>query len=753
MNKHYPTKASVTLKIAALIKREAKLPISERMSSRMVKCASVLGENEFIGWQMLIPKMGLVDITLFGSDALVKSDLEWIAEKTGKPGKEKYSNKSFNAVDKLYELYLPVAENRAGSGIGFGAEVTGQVGESFEWPIAYSSQFAEILRVLQSRGAAFRAIIGPANDAERELCRKYTLNNWSKASLEANGYIGRPVKARFLLRLPSAPTVRLKTVLEEAIPGVKLRFIGEILEIEAMAAWDEPLIGAPILPECAARIMLMEPELWDTVMGIEACEEPVKPIPVSHKNTKTKRAVSIGMAIDTAGVRRRITIGEMDLKRHYQIVGQTGTGKSTLLTTLMLSAIKQGHGLTFFDPHGSTIDVLLRSIPEQYANKMRVVRIGDAENPVPLNIWDSDDPTKEERNISDLCELFADIFDPKKEGFVGPRYERWLSTFAKASIAALGRRASLESIAVISQSQDSMLKVYKAIVDEYPELAERIKQEYGLDKSSDFHNILGWYLCKFERLTSIEQLRRTLGAGANALDFGNTIDTDTVTLIDLASPTIGSHAARIVGTLVMMKLWNAAMTRRERDRMHMVVVDEASLFQTNPMPRMLAESRKFGISMVLCHQHTGQLTQEIRDALEANSASFSAFRLSPKDAAIAAIRFDDPKTQVSLTRLDAFRAMTTLSVDGRQTAPFTLEIDRPKYQKSAEKLAASIERMSVQKLVEPYRQMRALTPTEIMQLLECPEKSEDILVTESQEELPSYLQDWKKKRTELKKVG
>lgn len=422
-------------------------------------------------------------------------------------------------------------------------------------------------------------------------------------------------------------------------------------------------------------------------------------------------------ATDTSGTRRKITIGTGDLVRHYQIVGQTGTGKSTLLTTIILSAIERGHGLTFFDPHGSTIDTVIRSLPEKYADRVRVVRIGDIQNPVPLNIWDSDDPIREERNISDLCELFADIFDPKGEGIVGPRYERWLATFAKASIAFLGRRASLESIAVISQSQENMLKLFKIIRSDFPEIAETIKQEYGMDNSSDFQGQLNWYLCKFQRLTAVEQLRLTLGAGANALDLGRTIDTDTVTLIDLASPTIGTHAARIVGTLLLMKLWNAAMARRRRDHMHLVVVDEASLFQTNPMPRMLAESRKFGISMVLCHQHTGQLTPQIRDALEANSANFSAFRLSPKDAATASIRFDDPAVGAQLARLDAFNAITTLSVGGHQTAPFTLETESPRKIKNGEEIARRIERRSIETLVDPYEGLEALTPGQIQYLL------------------------------------
>lgn len=489
----------------------------------------------------------------------------------------------------------------------------------------------------------------------------------------------------------------------------------------------------------------MEPELKETVVGIVVNEEAMKKIPASHKLTGAKKGIVIGKATDTSGVVRKISIGETDMKRHYQIVGQTGTGKSTLLTTVILSAIEQGHGLTFFDPHGTTVDVVLRSLPEKYADRVRVVRIGDADNPVPLNIWDSDDPVKEEKNINDLCELFGDIFNPPGEVYCGPRYERWLSTFAKASIAFLGRRASLESIPVISQSKDNMLKLSRAIVGKYPALVDTIKEEYFEDNSKDWNETLSWYLCKFQRLTAVEQLRKTLGAGGNALDFPHSIDTDTVTLIDLASPEIGTYAARIVGTMLLMKLWNAILSRKDRDKTHFVVVDEASLFQTNPMPKMLAESRKFGISMVLCHQHTGQLSQVIREALEANSANISAFRLSPKDAVHAAMRFDESEMHHSLARLNAFNAITSLSVDGRQTAPFTLETICPKKQKRGEEIARMIEKRSIETLVDPYRDLSALTPAEIVEYLNNP--------TKLKRQVPKWLDEWTKVRESLKQAG
>lgn len=293
---------------------------------------------------------------------------------------------------------------------------------------------------------------------------------------------------------------------------------------------------------------------------------------------------------------------------------------------------------------------------------------------------------------------------------------------------------------MISQDRENMQKVSRILMNRYPELAQRIQSEYAEDRSNEFQNTLNWYLSKFQRLTSIEQLRKTLGAGTNALNFGQTVDTDAVTLIDLASPTIGVHAARIVGTLLMMQLWNAVLARKQRNRTHLVMVDEASLFQTNPVPRMLAEGRKFGLSMILSHQHTGQLTAEVRDALEANAANFSAFRLSPRDASGAAMRFDVPGVQAVLARQNAFQAVTTLSVKGRQTAPFTLEVCRPKQEKHGEEIARRIEEQSWETLVRPYQSQRALTPGEIQRILDWPAQEEPESV---------WLDEWARCRNAL----
>ena len=154
--------------------------------------------------------------------------------------------------------------------------------------------------------------------------------------------------------------------------------------------------------------------------------------------------------------------------------------------------------------------------------------------------------------------------------------------------------------------------------------------------------------------------------------------------------------------------------------------------------------------MVLAHQHCGQLTAEVREALEANSANFSAFRMSARDAREAAVRLDDERFSSALCRLDAFRAVTTLSVDGLQSAPFTLCVDRVEPVSGGEKQAQRIERESRKKLSDPYRDRPALKQAEILDCLRDPERRRRLIGEDELspftwpegENTPDWLMKW-----------
>ena len=728
----YPDGTKTTVSLSQLL-RQKKALVSDLASTRLVRLSTHLEADSFLGWQLDLPAVGLASMTVLGGPGTRSADLAWAFEKLAlpadpsdpslSPAEDASPETSDASVPLLYELMAGTAEAR-GRAFGFAAgpdpasENTSDI-LSDGLPQTFYLQFAGLAEALREEGGVFRFLAASPSEDEQTRCRKEILSHWTPGPAAPDSYIGTPVRAKALMLLPGPASLRLRTALGQAISGVSLRLIGPMDDLAASRCWDDPFCGLRTMAESTARMLVLDPFVQDeTVMGIR-CREPIVPLlPATHPVKEGGRRITIGQALDSSGLTRPITLGEEDLKRHWQIIGQTGCGKSTLLATSILSAIEQGYGLTFFDPHGSTIDLLLRSIPAEQAARVHVIRLGDEDHPVPLNVFRSDNPADEERTISDLNLLFTDMFDPKREGFVGPRWERWFSTFASVAIAIFGRRASFETITLLSQGRKNMRKAFERIEHDYPALAATLEEEFGKVSDSDFNNLIGWALCKMQRLTSVPQLRSTLGAGANALDFPSLLESDSVTLIDLASPVIGTLAARTIGTLLLMQLWNAVLTRRKRDRTHLVFLDEAHLFQTSPLPQMLAESRKFSLGIIMAHQHCGQLTQEVLDALEANSASFSAFRLSARDAYRAAERFGVAGMQHKLSAMNAFEAITTVSDGGLQTEPFTLQVFPVPEAEHAEETARLIEERSRRALVEPFRSCRPLTRDEMMDILD-----------------------------------
>jgi ABC-type ATPase involved in cell division len=70
------------------------------------------------------------------------------------------------------------------------------------------------------------------------------------------------------------------------------------------------------------------------------------------------------------------TLSMEDRRRHMYVVGQTGTGKSTLLKDIIKQDIWAGRGVGYIDPHGQDAEEFLRSIPSWRAND--VVYLGSA---------------------------------------------------------------------------------------------------------------------------------------------------------------------------------------------------------------------------------------------------------------------------------------------------------------------------------------------------------------------------------------
>ena len=111
------------------------------------------------------------------------------------------------------------------------------------------------------------------------------------------------------------------------------------------------------------------------------------------------------------GQDRVFGIKEKDRLQHMYVIGQTGTGKTTLLKNLAIQDIKTGQGLAVIDPHGEFVEDLLDSIPEERLKETIYFNPFDVDYPIGFNVLEVKDPEYKHLIASGLMAIFTKIWD------------------------------------------------------------------------------------------------------------------------------------------------------------------------------------------------------------------------------------------------------------------------------------------------------------------------------------------------------
>jgi hypothetical protein len=125
---------------------------------------------------------------------------------------------------------------------------------------------------------------------------------------------------------------------------------------------------------------------------------------------------------------------------------------------------------------------------------------------------------------------------------------------------------------------------------------------------------------------------------------------------------------------------NAALSRRnlpERERLpFFLYVDEFPSFTTESFAGMLAEARKYGLGLILAHQHLSQMAHAVQDAVLGNCGTILSFRLGAQDAPLLARQLPGVPPE-ALVELPNYRGFCELMIDGSKSKPFSFETWRP----------------------------------------------------------------------------
>lgn len=371
--------------------------------------------------------------------------------------------------------------------------------------------------------------------------------------------------------------------------------------------------------------------------------------------------ITLGHA-DTRHGPRGFGIGLSDRLNHQYIIGQTGTGKSTLLANMALQDAYYGNGFCLIDPHGDLADELAASIDTEIIHW----RVGDPACPFGYNplthVPRARRPLVASGFVETLKKQWGDSW--------GPRMEHLLR---QAVLALLDQpSATIADIVRLYVDKDFRRGVVSRLTD--PQLCffwrvefARMNYVTAIDGVAPIANKLGAFLAN-------PVVRESLCEPEKPIRFRKAMDEGQIVLVSLAKGRVGADVANVVGGLIMTNLLNAAMTRHDLPQAQrcpfFLYADEFHAFTTASVADLLSEARKYGLGMIASHQHLSQADSAVIDAVIGNAGTLISLRIGAKDAPLIARQFGDIDAQY-FTQLPNYRGYAQLMVDGHKRRAFS----------------------------------------------------------------------------------
>ncbi|MCO6438641.1 MAG: type IV secretion system DNA-binding domain-containing protein [Phycisphaerae bacterium] len=353
--------------------------------------------------------------------------------------------------------------------------------------------------------------------------------------------------------------------------------------------------------------------------------QPIEQLEPLAPSSDLAFGVQIGVC-DHAGKRIRVCLPPDVRSKHMHVIGRPGTGKSTMLEHMILQEIRSGHGVAVLDPHGALIDRLLRLIPDDSVDRVIYVNPADRDY-VP--IWN---PLH--------CEAAHDA----------GRVTANLVAAVRSIVDGSGDRLThllRHAFFALLHSPGSSLRDVNDLLRKGSPASKRIIKEIGRGKitndlsrrfwSEDFRHYRPDDIRppqhKLSKLLLGGTVSLMLSQPDSAFSLSSVMDQGNVLLMDLSD--LGADTRDTLGCFMLALLYETALGRHRSTpaglRPFHIYCDEAHRFMTEAVDDLIAETRKYSVSLTLAHQFMSQFDRRKIGALS-SVASTVIFNVDRHDA-------------------------------------------------------------------------------------------------------------------------
>jgi hypothetical protein len=380
-----------------------------------------------------------------------------------------------------------------------------------------------------------------------------------------------------------------------------------------------------------------------------------------------------------AGIKTEIRVKNEDRFRHFYIIGQTGTGKSSIMLSMAKQDLREGRGIAVIDPHGDLANDLLPYVPRDRADDVIYFNPADIERPMGLNLLEATSDDDKEIVAQDALNIMIKLFGNE---IFGPRLQDYFRNGVLTLMDYPGGSALTDIVRLFTddgfqQERRKNLKnpVVKTWWDyTFARMGEREKGE-----------IIPFWSAKFGGFITNTLMRNIIGQTKSSFDVYKLMQEGKILFVNLSKGKLGDFNANLIGMILVSKIQMGAMKRQDLPKDQrtdfFLYIDEFQNLVTDSIESILSEARKYRLGLVVAHQYLGQLEKSdaltkshvnLKNAIFGNVGSMMIYKIGPEDAEFIQKQFAPQFTDHDLLNLDKLKGVMRLSVDGQPSTPFSI---------------------------------------------------------------------------------
>lgn len=395
--------------------------------------------------------------------------------------------------------------------------------------------------------------------------------------------------------------------------------------------------------------------------------EPPQNLPVAEYLTPEEKEETNFFAVtDYKNKPTVFGIKSVDRRKHFYLIGKTGSGKSTLIANMAINDIRNRKGLCIIDPHGDLSEIVLDYIPSYRVNDVIYLDPSDSKHAFSLNPLTVDNPEQKELVVSGIVAIFHKLYGHTW----GPRLEYIL------------RNALLT---VIGLPDATLLNVQDILTDDsfrhrvVDQMTDRVLRNYWVNEFENMHprlksESISPILNKVGQFTSSKLMRNIIKNPKSTVNLESIMNEGKIVIMNLSQGRIGEDNAALLGAMTITKIQLAAMNRvsipEAQRKDFYLYVDEFQNFATTSFIKILSEARKYRLNLILANQYISQVPEDVRAAIFGNVGTMMSFLIGAQDSAYIGKEFGERFTPEDLLLLGNYQAIVKLAIEGITQTPF-----------------------------------------------------------------------------------